>query len=103
MTTLLVVDIGNTNVSLGVFDYASEDGRERGQLTQHWRLGTHHEQTSDEVSLLIAGLFDQASRRASEVSDVILSSVVPPLLPIWERVSTKLFGRPPPILRVRPL
>ena len=40
MTTLLVIDIGNTNVSLGLFDY-DEDGR--GELSQHWRIGTHRE------------------------------------------------------------
>ena len=34
---LLVVDIGNTNVSLGIFDYANGSGK----LGQHWRLSTH--------------------------------------------------------------
>lgn len=92
MTTLLVVDIGNTNVSLGVFDYGA-DGR--GQLAQHWRTSTRREQTSDEVALVITALFAHESRRVSDVTDVIVSSVVPPLLPIWERVSTKLFERPP--------
>ncbi len=97
MTTLLVIDIGNTNVSLGIFDYAQEGGdtAASGQLAQHWRLATHHEQTSDEVALLVRGLFDHASRAIDEVTDVIISSVVPPLLPIFERVCVKLFDRPP--------
>lgn len=92
MTTLLVIDIGNTNVSLGLFDY--EDG-DHGELSQHWRIGTHRDQTSDEVALSITGLFDHSGRDVACVTDVIISSVVPPLLPIWERVSTKLFQRPP--------
>jgi type III pantothenate kinase len=92
VTTLLVVDIGNTNVSLGLFDYAAEGP---GRLSQHWRTSTRREQTSDEVGLVISALFATENRRVAEVSDVILSSVVPPLLPIWERVSTKLFERPP--------
>ena len=92
MTTLLVVDIGNTNVSLGLFDYGS-DGQ--GRLAQHWRTSTHREQTSDEVGLVISALFATEDRRKAEVTDVIISSVVPPLLPIWERVSTKLFERLP--------
>ena len=40
MTCLLVVDIGNTNVSLGLFDYGP-DGR--GTLSQHWRTSTRRE------------------------------------------------------------
>jgi type III pantothenate kinase len=96
VTTLLVIDIGNTNVSLGLFDYATgEDGqRGAGALAQHWRIGTHREQTSDEIALTFLGLFEHAGRAASEVTDVIVSSVVPPLLPIFERVCTKLFERP---------
>ena len=94
MTTLLVIDIGNTNVSLGIFDYRNE----HGALSQHWRTSTHREQTSDEVALMLTALFEHAGRNASEVTHVIISSVVPPLLPIWERVSTKLFDRPPLIV-----
>ena len=95
MTTLLVIDIGNSNISLGLFDYpASGPGPDtEATLSQHWRIGTHRDQTSDELSLTITGLFEQGKRVASEVTDVIISSVVPPLLPIFERVSTKLFHR----------
>ena len=92
MTTLLVIDIGNTNVSLGLFDY---EGEKRGQLAQHWRIGTHREQTSDEVALTLSALFDHAERGIGEVTDMIISSVVPPLLPIWERVCAKLLDKPP--------
>jgi len=91
VTTLLVVDIGNTNVSIGLFDYNGE----RGELSQHWRTGTHRAQTSDEVGLTLRGLFENEARRCDSITDVVISSVVPPLLPIWERVCVKLFGRPP--------
>lgn len=91
---LLVIDVGNTNVSLGVFDYESGKGR----LTQHWRLSTHREQTSDEVVISLSTLFQSEGRETDEITDVILSSVVPPVVPIWERVSSKLFGQPPQIV-----
>jgi len=91
VTTLLVIDIGNSNISLGLFDYPAAGGE--ATLSQHWRIGTHREQTSDELVLTVMGLFDQGKRAASEVTDVIISSVVPPLLPIFERMSTKLFNR----------
>src|SRR5262249_27499527 len=95
VTALLVVDIGNTNVSLGLFDYpVTADGEGPGTLTHHWRRGTHREYRSDEVGMLLTSLFTQARRDVGEVSDVIISSVVPPLLPIYERVSQKLFDRP---------
>ena len=97
MITLLVIDIGNTNVSLGLFDYEAGTA-ERGRLSQHWRTGTHREQTSDEVALMLRSLFQHEGRSWSDVTEVIISSVVPPLLPIWERVSTKLFDRQPLIV-----
>jgi type III pantothenate kinase len=95
VTTLLVIDIGNTNISLGLFDYAD---REHGRLAQHWRMSTHREQTSDEVGLMVSSLFQQAGRTVAEVTDAIVSSVVPPMLPIWERVCEKLFAHPPMVV-----
>jgi len=91
---LLVIDVGNTNVSLGIFDYTDRQGR----LSQHWRLSTNREQTSDEVVISLSTLFASEGRKTSEISDVILSSVVPPVVPIWERVSSKLFGQTPQIV-----
>ena len=97
MTTLLAIDIGNTNISLGVFDYASAKGGERGTgtLSHHWRISTRREQTSDELAVTLSSLFASVDRRPTEIDDVIISSVVPPLLPIFERVCSKLFDRPP--------
>jgi type III pantothenate kinase len=91
-TRLLVIDIGNTNVSLGVFDYPDE---EPAKLAHHWRISTNREQTSDELGIMLRSLFQQEGISTESVSDLIVSSVVPPLQPIWERVSTKLFDRPP--------
>jgi type III pantothenate kinase len=46
---LLAIDVGNTNIVLGVFDGAT--------LVQSWRLQTLRERTSDELGLLVDGLF----------------------------------------------
>ena len=95
MTTfLLAVDVGNTNVSLGVFDYTAG----KGELTHHWRLSTHREQTSDEVAGTLRSLFSQSECELGGFSDVILCCVVPPLQPIWERACQKLFYRPPVLI-----
>jgi type III pantothenate kinase len=91
---LLVIDVGNTNVSLGVYDYTSGEP----VLAHHWRLSTHRELTSDELVISLTSLFASENRKIDEVTDVILSSVVPPVVPVWERVSSKLFGRVPQIV-----
>jgi len=87
---LLVIDVGNTNVALGVYDYQNGESA----LSHHWRVSTHREQTSDELVITLSSLFATEGRKTNEITDVILSSVVPPVVPIWERVSTKLFGNP---------
>jgi type III pantothenate kinase len=91
---LLVIDVGNTNVSLGVYDYTSDETH----LAHHWRLSTHRELTSDELVISLNSLFASERRATEQVTDVILSSVVPPVVPIWERVCLKLFGRLPQIV-----
>ncbi len=88
---LLAVDVGNTNVTLGVFAYEGDDA----SLLHHWRLPTHREQTSDEVLVTLKGLCDLAGFPITNIGAAILSSVVPPLLPIWERVCAKLLEKPP--------
>ena len=80
---LLAIDIGNSNIVLGVFNGP--------QLLHHWRLPSHRESTSDECAVTLRSLFDLVSLDPKAVSDCIISCVVPPLLPIFERTSTKLF------------
>lgn len=84
---LLAIDVGNSNVVLGLF--------ERERLVQTWRLGTHKEHTSDEASAVIRSLFQVAGVEPSAVSSGVISCVVPPLLPIFERMCTKTFGMRP--------
>ena len=64
MTTLLAIDIGNTNVSLGLFDYSASGS---AALSEHWRIGTHREQTSDETALTVRAL-----ARAEGVDEALL-------------------------------
>ena len=95
---LLAIDVGNTNVVLGLFEGA--------KLLRTWRLGTHAEYTSDECAAILRSLFDVGSVDPAAVSDAIISCVVPPLLPIFERTCTKSFGCQPlvvgPLASVNP-
>jgi type III pantothenate kinase len=68
---LLALDIGNTNIVLGVFD-----GK---KLAHSWRLTTLRDRTADELGLLMHGLFDMSGVDRQAVQAVIMASVVPPL------------------------
>ena len=83
---LLAIDIGNTHVVLGVF--------QGEQLLHHWRIGTHRQDTSDECAATLRSLFELAGVERGSLTHGIISCVVPPLLPIFERTCEKLLGRP---------
>ncbi len=68
---LLTIDIGNTNITLGLY--------EGEQLGPRWRLATDHERMPDELGLQLVGLMSHAGKSNSELSGVCLASVVPPL------------------------
>jgi type III pantothenate kinase len=88
---LLVVDAGNTNITVGVFR-----GRE---LVTSWRLMTIHGQTVDEFSLRLLGLFQRDGLRPDEVEGAVLASVVPPLTDMLARGIRVLCGADPLIVR----
>lgn len=84
---LLAIDIGNSNVVWGIF--------ENRTLKQHWRLTTDQSRTSDEYGASFQGLLLASGIGLEQVTDVILSSVVPSLTPSFEQMSEKYFGRSP--------
>jgi type III pantothenate kinase len=73
---LLAVDVGNTQTVLGLF--AAEE------LVGHWRVSTNASQTADELRVQVAGLLALDGRSWSDVSHVILASVVPRMTSAWE-------------------
>ncbi len=81
---LLAIDVGNTNIVLGVFDGP--------RLVQSWRLQTLRERTSDEFGLLVEGLFAHASLDRARVRGVIVASVVPPLTGTTLATIQRYFG-----------
>lgn len=87
---LLAIDIGNTNIVLGVF---------RGRkLIHHWKIQTESEKTSDEYGVTMLNLFSLSGPEKTEIKAVIISSVVPPLTPIFEDLSKSLFKVKPVIV-----
>lgn len=89
MSLLLAVDIGNTNLVMGVFDVSKA---ESGGLLHAWRLATSRERTVDEYGLSTLALLRHAGLEATEIKAMVISSVVPPLHPVleaWARVYFK--------------
>jgi type III pantothenate kinase len=68
---LLVIDLGNTNLTIGL--YQDE------KLMNHWRLATDQNRMPDEYGLQLLGLLTNAQKTPSDLSGVCLASVVPPL------------------------
>ena len=81
MVSLLVVDVGNTNTVLGLFD--GED------LSADWRLATRRDATADEVGMLLHGLLGASKER---VSRAIVATVVPSLHFPWKAAFRRYLG-----------
>jgi type III pantothenate kinase len=84
---LLAIDIGNTNMVLGVF--------KKKNLVESWRVGTKAQITSDEYAMIFKDLFNFAGIEFKKIKGVIISTVVPPLLPIMTAMSRKYFKLEP--------
>ena len=85
---LLVFDIGNSNIVLGTY--------EGKKLLRHWRISTDRQKTGDEYGMLINNLFRFQGIRMSDVTAIIISSVVPPLVVPLAKMCERYF-------RLRPL
>lgn len=84
---ILVFDVGNTNIVLGVY--------EEKNLVEHWRISTSTRRTADEYAVLLRALFEGAGLSFKRIKAIVISSVVPPLMLTLELMSRKYFGYPP--------
>jgi type III pantothenate kinase len=84
---LLAIDVGNTNIVLGVF--------EGTRLAESWRLVTLRERTADELGILVTHLFANRGVPLDRVSGIILASVVPPLTRTMEEMAERYVGHTP--------
>lgn len=86
---LLAIDVGNTNIVLGVF---RED---EGELVHSWRLTTLRERTSDELGILVIDLCAHHRITPSAIEHVVMGSVVPSLTGTMAAMVREYFGRAP--------
>jgi type III pantothenate kinase len=87
---LLVIDVGNTNTVLGVYD---------GEvLVDHWRIRTEREKTADEWWILFRDLFQFDHIDSQDFEGLIISSVVPPVLDMLQSMTKRYFHVEPLIV-----
>ncbi|GMQ92700.1 MAG: type III pantothenate kinase [Acidimicrobiia bacterium] len=79
---LLTIDVGNTQVALGMFDHE--------ELVGHWRLSTNSEATFDEARWQLAGILGADGFTQSDIRGVAISSVVPAMTAALRRVAPHL-------------
>jgi type III pantothenate kinase len=84
---LLAIDIGNTNITFGLYEGET--------LGPRWRIRTIHEKMPDEYGVLLDQLFRHRGRHPEEVTGVAIASVVPPLTPVFEQVSQDYLNQTP--------
>ncbi len=89
---LLVMNVNNTNVTLGVFDNDS--------LRATWRFATDVRKQADEYGVLILSLLAHDGLAAGDVQEAVLASVVPDLEPVFEAVCRRYFDVRPLIVGV---
>lgn len=87
---IFVLDVGNTNIVLGV--YHQDD------LKYHWRIETSRHKTEDEFGMIIKSLFQHVGLTFKDINGVIISSVVPPIMFTLERMCKKYFQEKPLIV-----
>jgi type III pantothenate kinase len=94
---LLVLDVGNTNTVLGVFQRSESlaETPHYERLLANWRVTTSKTQTIDEYGVLFRNLFSMAHLEVSEINGIVISSVVPPLDSVLRSVCERYFSLRP--------
>lgn len=87
---VLLVDVGNTNIVLGVY--------KDKENVMSWRISTDSKKTSDEFGIQVMQLFTQSELNPKEVKGIIISSVVPNIMHSLENMIKKCFGINPLIV-----
>ncbi|NBK99532.1 MAG: type III pantothenate kinase [Erysipelotrichia bacterium] len=87
---LLVIDIGNTNITIGIY--------KKDELIANYRLTTWFKRTSDEYGFMIINFLHDIGAKASDVEDVIIASVVPKIMHSFNNSIRKYIHKEPIIV-----
>ena len=78
---LLALDISNTNIKFGLY--------EQETMKHHWIVSTVRQRTTDEYAMVLNDLLRHAGLQLTDIEDTIISSVVPPLTPVFEDLAVR--------------
>ncbi len=88
---LLCIDLGNTNITFGLF--ADQD------MVNNWRIKTDHHKMPDEYGILMVNLLADGGFAPQAIKGVCLCSVVPPLVSIFQQALARFFAKEPLVVR----
>jgi type III pantothenate kinase len=78
---LLAIDISNTNIKFGLYN--------NGAMKYHWVVSTARQRTTDEYAMVLVDLLRHVGHTLNDISDIIMSSVVPPLTPVFQELAIR--------------
>jgi type III pantothenate kinase len=84
---LLVIDVGNTNTVIGIYN--------GNELVKDWRIRTVNTITEDEFNIIAVNLFAGSGIKSKDISGIVISCVVPPLVSILDAFCRKYLGQHP--------
>ena len=87
---LLAIDIGNTNITFGVFDDE--------KLTATWRMATDANKMPDEYAISMLNLLRHEGLETSDITGIAMCSTVPPLVVVFEELFQRYFSTAPLIV-----
>ena len=87
---LVVIDIGNTNITMGLFD--------GDEIIGNYRLTTKLERTSDEYGFMLLSFLNASNIDVEQIQDVIIASVVPKIMYSFTNSIKKYFNKEPIII-----
>jgi type III pantothenate kinase len=85
---LLTIDIGNTNITLGLFNDSQN-------LDYHWRIKTDHDRMADEYGFMVVGLMRHREVDFKQIKGVVIASVVPPITQLFVKMIQRFFEQTP--------
>lgn len=84
---LLAIDISNTNIKFGLYDSTV--------MERHWVVSTARQRTTDEYAMVLRDLMQHAGHGFEDIDDIIISSVVPPLTPVFHDLAVHYCNKEP--------
>lgn len=85
---LLTIDIGNTNITFGVFN-------DKDSLEYHWRIKTDHDRLADEYGIMMLGLMRHEGLTFEQIRGIAIASVVPPLTQVFVEMGERYIKKSP--------